>query len=270
MSAVCPNCTYERQESDRGAAGECPRCGVVYEKWRPRVDAPALEPTAPGSPPFEYEYDDYDDDEEIGPRGSLASRVLARFVTVKPAVSTFEFGGHAVLYALLFLWSWRFILMDYRGAEINGSFLHNVNLVFHEAGHVLFRPFGDFMTVLGGSLGQLLVPLVVAVAFLVKNRDPFGASVGVWWLGQSFKDLAPYIYDASRLVMPLLGGVTGADVPGYHDWNNILRRLDILSYDHLVAKYSNRIGTALMLAFMVWGGYALYREYRNLDRDSLE
>jgi hypothetical protein len=222
-----------------------------------------------GSPPLEYEYDDYDDEED-GPHGSLASRVLSRFVTVKPAVSRLELGGHAVLYALLFLWSWRFIFMDYRDGEINSSFLHNVNLVFHEAGHVLFRPFGDFMTVLGGSLGQLLVPLVVAAALLVKNRDPFGASLGVWWLGQSFKDLAPYIYDASRLVMPLLGGVTGADVPGYHDWNNILRRLDLLWADHLVARWANRTGTALILAFMVWGGYILYREYRNLGEEAPE
>ena len=83
--------------------------------------------------------------------------------------------------------------MDHRDGEIAGSFIHSVNLVFHEAGHVLFRPFGDFMTVLGGSLLQLLVPLVVAAALLLKNRDPFGASIGVWWLGQSFKDLAPYI-----------------------------------------------------------------------------
>ena len=262
---LCPNCSYERQETDCGPAGECPRCGVVYEKWRPRVDVRALEPPAPEA----YEDED-EDDEEVVPRGSLAARVAARFVTVKPSISTIEFGGHAVLYALLFLWGWRFIFMDYRDGEINSSVLHHVNLVFHEAGHVLFRPFGDFMTVLGGSLLQLIVPLVVSIAFLVKNRDPFGASVGVWWLGQSFKDLAPYIYDASRLVMPLLGGVTGADVPGYHDWNTMLRRLDILSYDHLIAKYANRAGTILMLAFMVWGGYVLYREYRNLDRGSLE
>jgi hypothetical protein len=157
--------------------------------------------------------------------------------------------------------------MDYRDGAINASFMHAVNLVFHEAGHVVFRPFGDFMTVLGGSLFQLIVPLVVAAAFLLKNRDPFGASVGVWWLGVSFKDLAPYIYDASRLVMPLLGGVTGADVPGYHDWNNILRRLDLLWADHLVAKWSDCAGAALIAAFMVWGGYVLYREYRNLDRE---
>jgi hypothetical protein len=125
------------------------------------------------------------------------------------------------------------------------------------------------MTVLGGSLMQLLVPAVVVAAFLWK-REAFGATVGVWWLGQSLVDLAPYIYDASRLVLPLLGGVTGADVPGYHDWNNILSRLDLLSSDWLIAKWAARIGAWLILLFMAWGAAVLAKEYRNLDAESYE
>jgi hypothetical protein len=259
MNVACPNCAYERQPSDGGAPGECPRCGVVYEKWRGRLDVHALRP--PAAEPLDVV------DFEPEPRAKLPSRLLALFLEVSPAVSPATFFGHAAVYVLLFLWGWRFLLLDYRDGEINASFMHNINLVFHEAGHVLFRPFGDFMTVLGGSLGQLLVPLVVAAAFLLKNRDPFGASVGVWWLGVSFKDLAPYIYDASRLVMPLLGGVTGADVPGYHDWNNILVRLDLLWADHIIAKWSDHAGATLIAAFMLWGGCVLYREYRNIYRE---
>ena len=45
--------------------------------------------------------------------------------------------------------------------------------MFHEAGHILFSPFGRFMTVLGGSLTQVLVPLLCAGAFLWQTRDPF-------------------------------------------------------------------------------------------------
>ena len=62
--------------------------------------------------------------------------------------------------------------------RVNGSFLHLPNLVFHEAGHILFLPLGRFMTVLGGSLTQVLVPLVCAGAFLWQTRDAFGAAVG--------------------------------------------------------------------------------------------
>ncbi len=60
---------------------------------------------------------------------------------------------------------------------ISDSFMHDVNLVFHEAGHVIFMPFGRFITVLGGTLNQLLIPFVVLCAFLLKTRDTFGASI---------------------------------------------------------------------------------------------
>ena len=36
------------------------------------------------------------------------------------------------------------------------------NLVMHEAGHVLFMFFGEFMTILGGSLFQVLAPAAFA------------------------------------------------------------------------------------------------------------
>tara|TARA_B100001123_G_C14865565_1_gene849778 strand:+ start:210 stop:641 length:432 start_codon:yes stop_codon:yes gene_type:complete len=109
--------------------------------------------------------------------------------------------------------------------EINQSFMHTVDLVFHEAGHVLFIPFGTFMSVLGGSLGQLIMPATVMLVFLLTYQNPFAASVGLWWFGQSMMDFAPYIADARAGQIMLLGGVTGADRPGYHDWTNILSRL---------------------------------------------
>ena len=55
--------------------------------------------------------------------------------------------------------------------EIGNSFMHNINLVFHEAGHILFIPFGNFMSVLGGSLGQLIMPLVVMLVFAFRYQN---------------------------------------------------------------------------------------------------
>ena len=70
-------------------------------------------------------------------------------------------------------------------------------------------------------------PAIVMLTFLWK-KNPFGASVGLWWLGQSFMDLTPYIDDALVQQLVLLGGRTGVDQPGYHDWNNILGDLNML------------------------------------------
>jgi hypothetical protein len=41
----CPKCSYERKASDGGPAGECPSCGVIYEKYRSASVAPPPRPT---------------------------------------------------------------------------------------------------------------------------------------------------------------------------------------------------------------------------------
>lgn len=124
------------------------------------------------------------------------------------------------------------------------TFLHLPDLVFHEAGHVLFSPFGRFMTVLGGSLLQLLVPIVCAVAFL-RQQNAVGAAVCTWWAGQNLIDLAPYIADARALRLPLLGGATGAEVEG-HDWEYLLGTLGGLHLDRTLGRAAQAAGTIVM------------------------
>jgi len=145
-----------------------------------------------------------------------------------------------------------------------GCFLDLVNLAFHEAGHVAFIPFGRFMTILGGSLGQLIMPLIVMGVFLWKQHDGFGGAAALWWTGQSLMDLAPYIDDARALVLPLVGGGTGADRPGMHDWEHILLHLGMIQHDHRIAWVADSLWSLIVLTALAWGGYLLYRQYRNL------
>jgi len=97
----------------------------------------------------------------------------------------------------------------------------------------------------------------------VKTRDPFAASVSLWWLGENLIDLAPYINDARALKLMLLGGVTGRDVEDYHDWEFILRKTGLLEYDHLIAKTAHVIGALFMICAFFWGGSVLLSQYRN-------
>ena len=145
----------------------------------------------------------------------------------------------AVFIALLAVWTARFLRHGMDADVLMSSFLHLVNLPFHEAGHVLLSPFGRFLNVLGGSLMQVAVPLVCTVAFLLKTRDPFAASVTTWWAGQSLMDLAPYVADARALRLPLLGGRTGAEVEG-HDWEYLLTALGLLGRDVALGRASYR------------------------------
>jgi hypothetical protein len=82
-------------------------------------------------------------------------------------------------------------------------------------------------------------------------------------------DLAPYINDARSLTLPLLGGNTGRTSPyGFHDWEFILQETRLLRYDHVLAKLADIFGTFLMILAFVWGGYILFKQYKNLFRDT--
>ena len=70
-------------------------------------------------------------------------------------------------------------------------------------------------------------------------------------------DLVPYINDATAQDMWLLGGVRGKDMPGIHDWNNILSRLGLLEFDHVVASVVMIVAIGLMLLSFVWGAWLL-------------
>jgi hypothetical protein len=172
--------------------------------------------------------------------------------------------GRALLLGVLALWTARFLHDGVSAESLGGSFLHLVNLPFHEAGHVLFSPFGRFMMTLGGSLLQVAVPIVCAVVFLTKTRDPFAASAAAWWGGQSLMDLAPYIADARALQLVLLGGRTGAEVEG-HDWEYILQTLGWLHRDLALGRGAFFVGAVLMTAALAWGGTVLVRQYRTRE-----
>lgn len=114
---------------------------------------------------------------------SIFARALTTVLYVEPRVNVVEFWGRLLAFVGLSAWGVYFIFTDWTKEsgpfrEIGNAFMHRIDLVFHEAGHVLFRPLGDFMSVLGGSLGQLIMPAVVIGAFLLRYNNSFGAPVG--------------------------------------------------------------------------------------------
>ena len=59
--------------------------------------------------------------------------------------------------------------------------LDHVDLAVHEAGHVVFAPFGEFLGVAGGSLLQLIVPAAFVLYFL-RTRNLDDTAQAVWAL----------------------------------------------------------------------------------------
>lgn len=160
-----------------------------------------------------------------------------------------EKAGRWIVVAVLVMLTWRYAQSPLDGGGPS-RFIDLPNLVFHEAGHLLFMPFGRFMSVLGGSLTQVLVPIVCLVAFL-RQENHFAAAVCAWWAGENLIDLAPYIADARALKLVLLGGRTGAEVEG-HDWEYLLGTLGLMQHDRAIGRAAHILGTVVMLGSIAW------------------
>jgi hypothetical protein len=249
---ICPKCNVQQPEG----SGECQSCGIVFAKYLARQNA-SSEPPDTGilMAPQQHSQDE---------PTTLTDCAKETFLFVPSPVNPFYFAGRVLALILIFIWGWKIILSPMESNYVGESFMHLINLPFHEAGHVFFRPFGQFIMMLGGSIGQVLMPLICFLVLLLRTRDTFGASVALWWLGESFMDLAPYINDARALKLILIGGVTGKEVIDYHDWEFILRKLRWLNYDHTLAHLANTIGILFMMGAFVWGGYLLVKQYKNI------
>lgn len=243
----CPKCGYARQAADRHInALVCPACGIAYHKW--------IERTRPENAPPKTNVT------FTQPESWLA--MIVRTATEVPeTVDLAALIGRAATLLALSIWGGYFIAAGIDWEVIGGSFMHHINLPFHEFGHVLFSPFGRFMHILGGSLFQVLLPLGLMFAFIVQRQDTFAASVMLWWTGQSLIDLAPYIADARYRGLPLVGGMSEE----FHDWGNLLTMMNALNSTQSVARFDFSLGAVLIVFASAWGAYVLYRQKKNLQ-----
>jgi hypothetical protein len=242
----CPKCGADLPDT----ASECGRCGIVFAKYAQHEDA--IAGVYRGASESAAAFD------AVPEPGSASAWIVG----AEPASAAAAW-GRAVLLLLLGAWTLSLVSACVSAERLNSSVLHLPNLVFHEAGHILWIPFGRFLTVLGGSLTQVLVPLVCAGAFLWQTRDPFAASVAVWWAGENLLDVAPYINDARDLKLILLGGKTGAEVEG-HDWEYLLNAMGVAYKDHTIAAAVQAIGALVMIAALVWGGLVVANQLARL------
>lgn len=246
---ICPKCSCEQDDANL----ECCRCGLIFKKYREQQFA--LQEPAAGA-----------EDTECDAAGEADGGPSKILFFVEPQVNPIYFLGRVLVFALIAVWGLKLITHPMQSNYVGSSFMHLINLPFHEAGHVFFRPLGSLLTSLGGTLGQLLMPLTCLLTLLLKSKNTFGAAVCLWWFGENLLDIAPYINDARELKLMLLGGNIGQNTPyGFHDWEFILTETGLLRYDHLIAGIVFKLGAGIMVMAVVWAGYLLYKQYRRLD-----
>ena len=241
--AACPKCRHAPLPEDQALPAACPACGLILAKYG-------------AAPPARRSIDEADED-------TWLERTHALLFQIPESVPKWAWQGRLVTLAVFALWTlWIWIDMDVRHGNAGSGFLHLVLLPFHEAGHyALFRWFGQFIMTLGGTLGQHLMPIVLAVALLTRRHDPFGAALFTWLLGFSLVDMAVYMYDAHDPKLVLLGGRTGAE-SDFHDWINTFGDLGLLGRARGIGVFFAAAGVTLMLAALAWAAQVLRMQRR--------
>lgn len=253
MFTRCPKCGHAPLPDKQALPAACPACGVILAKVRQPAPRPARVAGATGN--------------DVREEARDSDNWTARLLQVPERVDAFSFWLRAALLGVFAVWGVVLIAQDVRNGEMAGAFLHRPLLVFHEAGHVVFMAFGHLPMVLGGTLGQLIMPLLMALALLLKNRDPFGAAIGLWFLGVSLLDVAPYVYDAKEPQLMLLSGLTGE--AGGHDWIELLSRWGLLHRAQGLGLLTHKAGALVVLVALLWAIWVLRLQWANVARDVL-
>lgn len=143
------------------------------------------------------------------------------------------------IFVIFLIWI-TFILLTKRVPYI---FIDNVNLLIHEAGHIIFSVFGEFIEFLGGSLMQLIIPTSFSIYFFIK-KDIFALLFSSFWFGENLINISYYIADARYQVLPLIGG-------GRHDWAYLLSKTNLLNEAESLGVLVFWTGAIIMLVSLI-------------------
>jgi hypothetical protein len=150
-------------------------------------------------------------------------------------------GLQAAIFAVFVLAFWAYALTDDDGFL---GFLDTFNLLIHEAGHVVFMPFGHTLYFMGGSLLQCIIPAAFCFSFW-RTCQPVGVAVSGIWFGENLLNVARYVADAQQMALPLLGN-------GLHDWNTLLSGTFLLRHCRMLGGALTLLGWLMMFAPATW------------------
>jgi len=215
----------------------------------------AVKPTAETG--ITYEADTYPEPEPVAtlisdprPRRSLSARWhnlrgIARTAVAQHPVKAY--GWAETIFWLLVGAAFVDYLIDANGFV--GLVVWVLTIGFHEAGHLICNPFGEFIMFTGGSIWQVLTWVLFTIGMVLFYRRISGALICWSVTGFSLINLARYIDDARARKMPLLFGLDST----HHDWWWLLSHMNLLPYDHLFAFITVVLGTLIMLSAILLG-----------------
>ncbi len=123
--------------------------------------------------------------------------------------------------------------------------LDHFNLLIHEGGHGVFSIFPKFIYTLGGTLMQIILPLIFLYYFF-SNQKKIGVQLSLLWLGQNFFNIGVYAGDAIERKIPLLGGNKV-----YHDWTYMLQEVNLLLHAKEVGYFFFGLGVVVFIVALL-------------------
>ena len=169
-----------------------------------------------------------------------------QFPETQPWDRVSRIGGIAwlVAYALFLFYAFR--------DESGFLFPDFVNLMIHEAGHLLFGWGGETIMLMGGTVGELLVPFLCATFSFVKGQT-YGFIFSFFWFFENFLYIGTYMKDARANALPLVNSDIG-------DWTLLFGQWNLLDADIKIGHAVRALGWMGMLATVSWLAYRVYRD----------
>lgn len=123
--------------------------------------------------------------------------------------------------------------------------------IVHEGGHgvcyILHCP--EFITMANGTIFQLLFPGLISY-YYYKKGNRFAALIALFFVGFSLQYTAWYLSTAHEgLILPAHKSFLGVDA--IHDFNYMLSKMGLLTYESLIAGATRLIAYVIMLAAVI-------------------
>lgn len=129
----------------------------------------------------------------------------------------------------------------------NYTFFDDVSLVIHTLGAFVFGFFGPFMEAAGGTILQIVLPLLL-VRFFYRYSYGFGTQVFLFWLGQNLVNISVYVQGIQVHRLPRFADDT-------HDWHYMLGVLGLQAYDVVIASAFFIAGILCFVGVVLLPGY---------------
>jgi len=153
--------------------------------------------------------------------------------------------------------------------SIAASVLGLFDWMIHELGHSIFSFLGETIAILGGTLNQILFPLVLAFYAFLTRRKTFWFLV--FWLGENLISIGRYMADARsrtlNVVIPFEAFSSFDEQKAKHDWFMLFDKWGLLEYDHILGGLVQNLGLIVIIfsaaglatAFEIWLRYKFQR-----------